>query len=215
MIRSAKPSVHVKEFSVEKSAEKRLDYLFNINNIIKVKSSTLKSKLTKWREMNIYKVSRELKKEFESIREVDQQMQSLQHFQKELEGDQENQIEVKPLNLEKLFDPFDNLIEKDNRKIFAKKLRPQKNLIKEEDEEEEDETEKRIKQVMSRKESLGMLKKNTILEEDEESEERGRRRGKQKGGVEERRGRRCLKWETLNLISLAQKIVWPNYGGNM
>lgn len=122
--------------------------------------------------MNIYKVSQELKEQFEQIKTKDQQLESLQHFQKEMVGNNENKSKNKPLDLNELFSPFENLVETDNRKIFAKKLKPQKNLIIEEDEEEEeDDHQKRVKQVMSRKESMNRLKKQTIKEEDEENED--------------------------------------------
>ena len=123
--------------------------------------------------MNIYRVSQELKQEFKQIKIKDRQLESLQHFQKEMVGNADDKSKPKQLDLDELFSPFENLVEKDNRKIFAKKLKPQKDLIEEEDEdeeEEEDENEKRVKKVMSRKESMNRLKKETIKEEDEDEE---------------------------------------------
>lgn len=168
MTRSAKPSVHVVT-QQEKPVEKRLNYLFNINKIIKINTGALKSKFIKWREMNIYKVSQELKKEFEMVKKMDQHSQSLQRFQKELSGDLENSEKTSQLDLNALFENFDNLVEKDKRRIFAKKIKPEKNEILEEEEEEseEDENARRVKQVMSRKGSLGELRQRTIHEEDE------------------------------------------------
>lgn len=151
--------------------EKRLDYLFNINNIIKIKSGVLRAKFLRWREMNIYKVSQELRKEFEGVVEKDKHMQSLTEFQRSLSGSTENKTQGSSLDLGKMFGPFDNLIDRSSKKLFARKLAPQENLIREEDEEdEEDENVKRIHQVMSRKGSLGKIKKHAIKEEDEDRE---------------------------------------------
>lgn len=152
----------------ERPTEKRLNYLFNINKIIKINTGALKAKFIKWREMNIYKVSQELKKEFEMVRQVDQQVQSMQRFQKELSGDSELSGQARPPDLNALFENFDNLIEKDKRRIFAKKVRPQRNeILEEEEEDDEDENARRVKKVMSRKGSLRSLRQKTIQEEDE------------------------------------------------
>lgn len=146
--------------------EARLNYLFNINKIIKINTGALKAKFVRWREMNIYKVSQELKREFEEMRSADQHKQSVRRFQGELAGNSEGSEAGGPPDVERLFASFEDLVERDERKIFARKIAPQRDEILEE-EEEEDENARRVKQVMSRKGSLGSLRQRTILEEDE------------------------------------------------
>ena len=73
------------------------------------------------------------------IKDFDEEVDALAKFQEKMQTDagQESSI-TKPLDIEGLFAPFENLIEKDRMKIFQKKVKPVKNEIKEENEDSEE-----------------------------------------------------------------------------
>lgn len=99
----------------EAPPEQMLDYLVNLNKLLRVKSLSYKKKFLRWKEMNFFKVSQELKKEFE-------QLQKIQREVDVLDGGMPG---LSPFQVEEMFQCFDQLVEVKN---VPKSLRNLKNF---------------------------------------------------------------------------------------
>ena len=92
--------------------EYSMDFMFNLNNIIKVKNKSVQSKFLKWREMTIYNVSQELKEAFKELQEVETELESM--FSKQMGNTHQFSKEMRNLDVDSMFEPFEALIEQDS-----------------------------------------------------------------------------------------------------
>ena len=92
------------------------DFMFNLDNILKLRGRDLGERVREWRELGIYSVARELHERFEEVRKYEKELDSMMAFQNSKEV---RRIEPGP-DLLKMFAPFETLVERDQRQMFVR-----------------------------------------------------------------------------------------------
>ena len=92
------------------------DFMFNLDNILKLRGRDLGERVREWREMGIYSVARELHERFEEVRKYEKELDSMMAFQNSKEV---RRIEPGP-DLLKMFAPFETLVEREQRQMFVR-----------------------------------------------------------------------------------------------